>query len=82
MMDYDVRKGRTYMYFKGQPVYPLGFGLSYTTVEYSNLRTSADSVNAAGDVVVSVRSRARGPAPAMRWCSCTSSASIPRWSGP
>jgi beta-glucosidase len=54
MMDYDVRKGRTYMYFKGQPLYPFGFGLSYTTFEYSNLRTSVDSVNAAGEVVVTV----------------------------
>src|SRR5271157_773308 len=54
MMDYDNRKGRTYMYFKGQPLYPFGFGLSYTTFEYSNLRTSADTVNAAGELVVSV----------------------------
>ena len=54
MMDYDIRKGRTYMYFKGQPLYPFGFGLSYTTFEYSNLRTSADSVNAASGVAVSV----------------------------
>ena len=54
MMDYDIRKGRTYMYFKGQPLYPFGFGLSYTTFEYSNLRTSADSVNGSGEVAVSV----------------------------
>jgi beta-glucosidase len=54
MMDYDIRKGRTYMYFKGLPLYPFGFGLSYTTFEYSNLRTSADSVNASGEVTVSV----------------------------
>jgi beta-glucosidase len=60
MMDYDIRKGRTYMYFKGQPLYPFGFGLSYTTFEYSNLRTSADSVNAAGEVVVSVDVRNTG----------------------
>src|SRR5208283_4426899 len=33
---------------------PFGFGLSYTTFEYSNLRTSAASVNAEGEVVVSV----------------------------
>ena len=54
MMDYDIRHGRTYMYFKGQPLYPFGFGLSYTAFEYSNLRTSTDSVNAEGEVVVSV----------------------------
>ena len=60
MMDYDIRKGRTYMYFKGQPLYPFGFGLSYTTFEYSNLRDSAPSVNAAGEVSVSVDVRNTG----------------------
>src|ERR1017187_8013631 len=54
MMDYDIRKGRTYMYFKGQPLYPFGFGLSYTNLEYSNLRTSSDSITAAGEVVASM----------------------------
>ena len=54
MMDYDIRKGRTYMYFKGQPLYPFGFGLSYTTFEYSNLRLPADSVTASGELIASV----------------------------
>jgi len=54
MMDYDIRKGRTYMYFKGQPLYPFGFGLSYTTFQYSNLRASSDTVKGTGEITVSV----------------------------
>ena len=36
--DYDVRNGRTYMYFKGEPLYPFGYGLSYTNFELKNVR--------------------------------------------
>ena len=38
MMDYDIRHGRTYMYFKGEPLYPFGYGLSYTSFAYKNVR--------------------------------------------
>ena len=38
MMDYDIRHGRTYMYYKGSPLYPFGYGLSYTRFEYGQAR--------------------------------------------
>ena len=39
MMDYDIRHGHTYLYFKGKPLYPFGYGLSYTSFTYSHLQT-------------------------------------------
>jgi beta-glucosidase len=44
MMDYDLRHGRTYMYFRDSPLYPFGYGLSYTTFAYRDLKTSAPSL--------------------------------------
>lgn len=54
MMDYNIRDGRTYMYFKYTPLYPFGYGLSYTTFTYSNLVTSSDALSATGTIGVSV----------------------------
>lgn len=38
--DYDITKGRTYKYFKGNVLYPFGYGLSYTSFKYSNLQVT------------------------------------------
>lgn len=35
--NYDM-DGRTYKYFKGEPLYPFGYGLSYTTFKYDDLK--------------------------------------------
>jgi beta-glucosidase len=60
MMDYDIRHGRTYMYFRGKPLYPFGYGLSYTSFEYSNLKTSSEELSSDGEITVSADVRNSG----------------------
>lgn len=44
--DYDIiRGGRTYRYFEGEPLYPFGHGLTYTSFRYSDfVVTQADGM--------------------------------------
>jgi len=68
--DYDIRKGRTYMYpkyanEKGQvvevkPLYPFGYGLSYTQFSYSNLRIFPVQSDANGTITIKINVKNTG----------------------
>ncbi|HUI54769.1 MAG TPA: glycoside hydrolase family 3 C-terminal domain-containing protein, partial [Bryobacteraceae bacterium] len=47
-------KGRTYRYFEGQPLYPFGYGLSYSKFAYSNAKLSAPTLKAGSELQVDV----------------------------
>ena len=50
MEEYDLTKGRTYMYLQDKPEYAFGHGLSYTSFKYGSLKLSKSSA-AAGDKI-------------------------------
>jgi beta-glucosidase len=52
MEDYDVRKGRTYMYLSSEPAFPFGHGLSYTKFRYDNLSLSASTARRDGAISI------------------------------
>ena len=81
-MDYDIRKGTTYWYFAGTPLYPFGHGLSYTTFAYSNLTLSAASVSLAAAGRSGRRRRAQQRHARRATRSCSSTCAIPRRSVP
>ena len=57
--DYNM-SGRTYRYFKGQAIYPFGYGLSYTKFEYSGLKLNKNNINTKDSITVSVHIKNTG----------------------
>jgi beta-glucosidase len=57
--DYSM-KGRTYRYFEGQPLYPFGYGLSYSKFVYSKAKLSTSTLKAGSDLQVDVDVRNTG----------------------
>jgi beta-glucosidase len=51
--DYSM-KGRTYRYFEGEPLWPFGYGLSYTTFSYSDISLPTSTINAGDSLDASV----------------------------
>ena len=51
--NYDIiNQPRTYMYFEKPVLYPFGYGLSYTTFKYSNLKLNSDKLDKDGEIIV------------------------------
>ena len=58
--DYSMQN-RTYRYLRDKPLYGFGFGLSYSTFQYSNLKLSSPQLKAGDDLTVEADVRNTSP---------------------
>jgi beta-glucosidase len=60
ILDYNLLHGRTYLYSKDKPLYPFGYGLSYTSFAYEGVNLSEKKLDADGSVKVTVKVKNTG----------------------
>lgn len=62
LLDYDIiANDATYLYYRGEPLYPFGHGLSYTGFAYSGLTLSATELTPRDTLTIAVTVRNTGP---------------------
>jgi len=52
--EYDITKGFTYMYIRGQPLFAFGHGLSYTKFKYGKLKLSDKRIAPDGQITATI----------------------------
>lgn len=58
--NYDLNKGRTYMYYTHEPLFPFGYGLSYTEFAYSDISIDQTNIKVGDSIKVKVKVRNTG----------------------
>ena len=78
ILDYNLSDGEIYLYSKKKTLYAFGEGLSYTTIVYRGVSTSASHMDADGSSQVHVKVKTLANVRAMKWLRCTGNIWAPR----